>query len=69
MVPVLTITEGKNMALISVYVVHIYTLVSFSDEESLLLFLLKVTILGFLVNNFKSCITFFSTILLATDTY
>jgi len=28
----LTITEGRNMALISVYVVHIYTLVSFSDE-------------------------------------
>lgn len=37
----LTITEGKNMALISVYVVHIYTLVSFSDEEFIITFLVK----------------------------
>lgn len=37
----LTITEGKNMALISISFVHIYTLVSFSDEEFIITFLVK----------------------------
>ena len=33
--------KKKNMALISIYVVHIYTLVSFSDEKFTITFLVK----------------------------
>lgn len=51
------------------FMLYIYIHWYVFQMNSLLLILLRVTIIGFLVNNFKSCITFFSFVLLATDTY